>query len=622
MDGRPRAARWCALAAVLAVLAGCGSDGTSVSDQEVDELLAQPCPEYDIVRMPIIYRDRQYGGRLGGPYTAQQKAEALRWKFRILGRPLTIRPGEIDWRSDPFRSRTWLARFHGWSWMDVLLNINAESQNPVERRRAIEMARDLALDWIRKNPEDETIRWRDKIPGDRMPLLGYVMRAAACEDALSREQAGELLLAAKESADWLSDPDNYQASNHGLFMDAGLVFLSEQLEFLSDAGQWRELGANRFMETLRDNFDERAGVYLEHSAVYDFFVLELMRQMEERIDDSALAADTDRLEQTFPWLVTPQGTVTQLGDSPIQVAMPWARRAAAKLRGIAPTAEAGYGIVSDPATGGYLSVTAGYHSAFHHQADELGFELYERGQRIVADTGRYGFFRDALDTGRVGLHEFTQSSEAHSALIVDGKNRGGKEGKPYGSAIEATGSGAGWYAIDATNPVLEELQGVEQERLFLYKPGDGLVIVDRIASAEPHEYTRLVQLGPGVATHEAGRTLDLSVGGLSPTLTDTPSTGTEQRRIYRGSKDPFIGWTTAGGWDKQFTPRSTVAYVSRAADADYVTVIGVGPRGPVSGSASGLGQTTVVELTMGDGRKLQLQAVRDGSRISITERSP
>ena len=46
-------------------------------------------------------------------------------------------------------------------------------------------------------------------------------------------------------------------------------------------------------------------------------------------------------------------------------------------------------------------MTAGHHPFGHKQADELTFELYDRGRHVVTDTGRYGALRDRDDPAKV-----------------------------------------------------------------------------------------------------------------------------------------------------------------------------------------------------------------------------
>ena len=90
---------------------------------------------------------------------------------------------------------------------------------------------------------------------------------------------------------------------------------------------------------------------------------------------------------------------------------------------------------------------------------------------IVNDTGLYH-----KDPGEI--RDYVVSNRAHSGLVVDGLDLPVADPSlAYGSGLTAAGDGDGWYAIEGRNRLLGG-QGVAHRRLFLYRPGVALVIVD------------------------------------------------------------------------------------------------------------------------------------------------
>ena len=183
------------------------------------------------------------------------------------------------------------------------------------------------------------------------------------------------------------------------------------------------------------------------------------------------------MKRAAAWFVEPDDEMTQFGDSYLFRVPPWGLRIADRLRGLEAFPRAGFAFVRAPgrdeAGDGYLGVASDFHNTTHKHADELSFELYDHGHRIVSDTGLYH-----KDPGRI--RDFVLSARAHSVLTVD---RQGfpilDPSKAYGSGLVGTGRGDGWFAIEGTNPLLRD-QGVRHTRLFLYRPGEALVVVDDV----------------------------------------------------------------------------------------------------------------------------------------------
>jgi hypothetical protein len=268
------------------------------------------------------------------------------------------------------------------------------------------------------------------------------------------------------------------------------------------------------------------------------------------------------MEKVGGWLIEPDHGIVQFGDSNMITPGHDYQRRAKKDSGLLSLLRSGLAIVKEP--GSFLSVVADFHNGSHKHSDDLSFDLYDDGHRIVSDTGMY-------DKDPGPIRDFVKSAQAHSTLTVDGKDfpRAGKFA--YGSGLRATGRGNGWFAIEGGNPLLHA-QGVKQTRFFLYKPGVALIVGDRVRSSATHAYDRYFQLGPDVDIQNQGpQQLGLSASGLSGTLYSESSVGVENRGTARGQLNPRAGWTAPSF--RKFVPRWTVDLGSSGNNANYVTTI-------------------------------------------------
>lgn len=537
--------------------------------------------------------------------------QALAGSFSILDRPLVRLVPPVDWNQDPFASEAWRSKLHSMGWMSRLLNPYVRERN----RLALTRARDLMLDWVRANPPYEGFGWADKISGSRAEVLAFVLAASECARILSPAQRATLRESAIAHARFLANPVNYNPGNHGLFQDRGIVVLTGYLPTLPGAAALRAAALRRFRTQLPVSRVD--AVDQEHSPGYHFLVLRVVESMLALPgrDDPALRTIALRMRRVAGWFVMPNGIITRLGDTAVKRAPAWALAQARRYRGIAPTLRSGFGIVKFG--GGYLSVTAGYHPYGHKQADELTFELYDRGRPIVTDTGRYGALRDRKDPAKVAALAFTKSTQAHSTLVVDGQSYPFAEARPYGSGLFARGSGAGWWALQGRNPLLAR-QGVSQDRLFLYRPGQALIVVDRVRSGAQHDYARLFQFNPGISVTPGGdgRTFLLRAPRFFGSLYTAPTPGEGGAGVVVGRRDPLLGFTTSANKFVPFIPRAAVTYNTRASSADYVSVVGLTGRATAT-LVSSSPTRTVVRLSRPGRGAVTVTASRAGGRLRI-----
>jgi hypothetical protein len=148
----------------------------------------------------------------------------------------------------------------------------------------------------------------------------------------------------------------------------------------------------------------------------------------------------------------------------------------------------------------------------------------------------------------------------------------------YGSGILAWGEGDGWYAVLARNPILKR-QDIKHRRLFLYRPGVALIVVDEARSHHKHTYDRYFQIGAGVDAVEGGKKVRIAKGEFLGRVTDDRTREKGRRILTRGEEDPLSGYTFPVFRDKR--PRWTLDYRAKAEDLLGVATFSLNPTQPL-----------------------------------------
>ena len=492
-------------------------------------------------------------------------------RFVVHEREVRLVP-PIDWRDDPHGSRSWSYQLQSLSWLTPALLIYAERGE----REALAVPLAIVLDWVSTHVdgegEDGELAWYDMAVAQRAPTIAYALRAGLREEMLERGQALSLLQACSRHGVELADPDEYAADhNHGLAQDEALYLLARQVPTLPAARGWSELAVRRLRRTLSATVCEPEGAHLEHSSAYQFAITRMVARLAETMSElPELPGLLERMRRTTAWQIMPNGRLPQLGDTDDTTGDKWAAEAGSQLQGPEALPQSGYAFVREGDS--YLALSAGYHSSAHKHADGTGFVLYEGGEVLLGDAGRWGYYEQEPD------RLYARSAFAHNVLTVDEQDFAWRESDPYRSGLLAAGEGEGWYAILATNPLYAR-QGVAHRRLLLYRPGELLVVIDDVRAEEPHDYARRFHLGPRFEARldEDGGAIAIEGERISATLTDL---GADTRlELDRGRDEPTrLGWTYPS--DRERLPVWTATLRTDAADATMTAVLTLGDSAP------------------------------------------
>jgi len=503
--------------------------------------------------MPLfLFKRRTDPAAAAAPLTAEQAmciklpTEAERTRLRVAyqerkgWRPRPDRPAvpftlPFDWTADPFADANWRFQLHAWRPLDVYIGLHCRGGDAAAYRFLI----DAMLDWGRAESRGrrKTAFWGDMAAGIRAAKLAYVLSQPEFGQESRLRQAAVIRLARRHLAR-LRDPDFIARSNHALAQIHGAAALCHVAPHWPEAEGGKAYVSDLLSRLLLSQFGRR-GVHLEHSPGYHFFALREFRRMAETgwFDNADLDRTIRAAARAAPWFVFPDETSSAAGDSsPIRRPVP------------APVVkdpvvgrlfrEAGYGVVraawGRPANKSpMLLVTCGHHSNVHKHADDLSFELFDWGRRLFVDTGKYSYSASPM-------RDFSVSARAHNTIdLALGRDDNGLAlTPPAGGGL--TGMKRTRWGWVISGRIERPAIGVAHQRRFLYRPGQWLILLDRVTADEPRDLTAWLHLHPSVhaeETPDGWRWKKLTIRHVA----DHPLA---LRRI-RGQQEPLQGWMAA-----------------------------------------------------------------------------
>jgi len=514
----------------------------------------------------------------------------------------------VDWAMDPHGSLRFQAYLSNWDFMDQLLAGYRQTGDPAY----VAQAAALALDWVQSNPRANPAggagTWSGKIAGDRAGRLAYLLDAARCRGILEQADVEALRASLLDHVEILLGPESEGDTNHALYVQTGLAAVASQLPALPGAKRLLSTAERRFRRVLEGRLAN--GVWLEHSTSYQFLAIRVVERFLElaRTNDPGLTHDLQAMEAAAAWLTAPDGRHTLLGDSRMLEAPPSIRRLAEEAEGLRAFPGAGLAAVREGDS--HLVLSTGFHNPTHKHADELSFELSEGGRRLVTDTGMYH-----KDPGEI--RDFVVAARAHSTLTLDDQEFPVTDpAQAYGSGLEAWGSGSGWHAVLASNPLLAE-QGARHERLFLYRAGEALILVDRARAPGTHTFQRRIQLAPGVRAAEGGdAVLELEAPGFAGALFDTEPA--PELALAEGSEDPLAGFMSSDY--REWEPRTTVELGTEGSGLLRALTLALSPARTHADDVRWHGRDVFLRLASEGGPRVALAIDRDGRELTVSVR--
>lgn len=487
----------------------------------------------------------------------------------------------IPWALTNPDLRSWNFYIHSLDMIDTLLAAHSQTAD----LRYLTPALRIGLDWVSTHPRQaegvSPMAWYDMAVGLRAYRLGYLYQAADQAGLLDAAQKAALWSSLHEHRAELADDANIAFhNNHGYFQVAGQLALGRRFREVSQPmAALHDQGVHRLRRMLDQQFGVD-GVHREHSPDYHRMVADTLLGLVRAglVEDPKLLGRVDAIENALAWFVTPDGTITNFGDSDSRkmtysadgASRKWTTplmRAVASNgatgkgwpRGLRQFPETGYAVVRcpDPVAADditrdtYLAQTAAFHSRTHKHCDDLSFIWHDGGQPLLVDAGRYGYIgktETGSDLWQEGfwysdpMRMFMESTRAHNTLEFDGLNAQRKGVKPYGSALVQACQKDEVYCIETRS---KQHRSIWHDRVLLLRPSQWLVVFDVYTDnlKAPHDVRQWFHLAPG---HNAVQVADGYDVGLKDgsqmalrSLIGTPDSGPV---ISGREADPIQGW--------------------------------------------------------------------------------
>jgi len=494
------------VAVVAAVLLGMRLDETKAVRTSCElvahEHSAQPCIiagvwgglKRQAEQVPVVTAQHV---NIAIPPDATVQARQLWQKgFVPLGRNVDAWPFQlpIDWNADPFKDRNWRYQLHAWRMLDPLLG----AWERTGETKYLEDTLHIVFDWheyhaVRGQKSD--YQWYDMAVGLRAMKLAYLVQRAF-EGDVQLDDAGKakLIHLAWLHAQSLMDERLLSKGNHGLFQLHGLLALCNVVPSIGTCAGAQDFVKTEMQDLMLRQFSSE-GVHLENSPEYHLFVYNTVKRFMDSgwYDQFDFIRDLmERVAQNRIWMVHPDKTIVTVGDSePKPVSIDWPKSSVkcqdseASCYLLGNFQESGYAIVrSDWAVpvqkASMLFVMGMFFQTGHKLPDDLSFEWFDQGERILTNAGKYSYSNGPF-------RDYVTSTAAHNTVEIDGTTRKLAEAMRYGSAIkDAKGLGE-TFLIRGTVPREE---GIDHERLVLFRPERWLAIVDVLQGDASHQYTQ------------------------------------------------------------------------------------------------------------------------------------
>lgn len=511
------------------------------------------------------------------------------WRYKSF-EPINIAKID-DWSRYGAENRTLGFNVHTLAFLEPLLREYDKNSSDEWLR----MALGVALDWISKHPHSDDnadpMAWYDMALALRTPhLFALAMRVARVPE-LSDEAAilaAELVRHLHElHKDRAFNPHN----NHGFYTAAAQLHIANFAPWLSRIGSAQSEGAER-MRIMASNQFSRDGVHLEHSPDYHRM---LLKSFERAIEDGLITDEqtmrrVSRAATVLGWLVQPDGNLVQFGDSP-ETRMRFKNAKSIDHEtlfiisdgeaGTPPSAEmkvlsdGGYAFVRSPRpqspselrNSSYLAFSAAFHSRAHKHADDLNIVWYDKGQQILADSGRYGYgdllppdspIREKGFYYASAERQYIEGTMAHNTLMVDGENQDRRKRKPYGSGMSECRQKGDVFDLSAR---VHHADYIHRRRL-IFRPGVELSVKDSV-------FSRIPDAREGIIWNNISGHFELEEihGGLvfiSPGERRIRLRVTSSGRLIepvRGQTEPLRGWRSRQ--DRTMEPMWSVGFAFR-----------------------------------------------------------
>jgi hypothetical protein len=224
-----------------------------------------------------------------------------------------------------------------------------------------------------------------------------------------------------------------------------------------------------------------------------------------------------------------------------------------------------------------LFMTGMAYSVGHKHADDLSFELFEAGRRVLIDSGKYGYA--PIDP----MRDYVLSAAAHNTISLRGVMIAPENIHVGGSSLKPVVQRNEFFELGGE---IKRPRLFEQRRRLFYRPGEYLVVHDQLASGRSRHYVSSLHFAPDLAVAIEGRAATAKLSKhreVRAELLDIDCT----IEMAQGQKDPLLGWSSQGYLKMEPTPtvraicpgdRRTITWVVSLTPKDREAAVALGTR--------------------------------------------
>lgn len=425
--------------------------------------------------------------------------------FAPRGNESEILSTPIDWECETRLSdRNWRMQLQSWAFYQPVIPY-FDSYSVSQKTTIFRHVHETIIDWMSvygDDPDDVvtarmpgSYAWYDMSVGYRSLMVAFFnsrgLRSFLDDHDMDSSALDGFI---RKHIRHLSTPEVLFRNNHGLFQMHGLAALVNLCEVGEDFSDAARYAAKEMEDLIRSQFSED-GVHLEHSPHYHFYVLDVVTNIMKSgwYDSDDLKLTLDRAVVQSKWLIDTEGRVVTVGDSLFsKPRVPPASPTFGKQLISSTIEKSGYAIVrsgwgcaaNDSA---FIFMTGAHHSNVHKHRDCLSFEWHVDGNRLVCDSGRYGYHSDEY-------RRYALSTRAHNTIEIDGFDV--LRMSPIGSMLSPS------YVHDG----IAHLSGARRYKSFTHArelvsdPRRWLIIFDEVRQVRFHPVTHWLHFGENFTT--------------------------------------------------------------------------------------------------------------------------
>ena len=488
----------------------------------------------------------------------------------------------IDWSSNPYDDRNWLAQLNMWRFLDSNFRAYDESGDSSN----LAFCYKVILDWHHFHfimGETTLYTNADMVVGCRAMRLAYLVDIhRRGEYHLNNYQISCLNDLIEMHLDFLMNEDNYAFSNHTLSDIQGLAALKQVVV------KKQQILIENFLDNVIDRviysqFDDNF-IHKENSPEYHFFGIKVFKNLHNTgWFGNKFAKTIEEAEKKKYWFIMPDKGILPFGDSTQQFEKKKTAIYTSDPRYKKIFNESGYLIYKDISSkvatdSSYFAVMGALNSRFHKQSDDFSVVWFE-GEDILCDVGKYAYKSDEF-------RSFAVSTRAHNTVSINNdnyyySNRISNE-QIYGSAVKQARE-YDWgflFCLSLKRKGLAKAKnmGVEQYRYILYSPGKWTFILDNIVSDKPISATQWFHFSPDIKSMNIINEEEVYVKtSLEKSLYVQTTPNVHKVSHCYGLKEPEIqGWiSTAYG---EMTPAHALGFSKKGNDIYFSTLFNINNR--------------------------------------------